>query len=245
MKRSSLVSQGSLNRIFETVNEAWKRFDFQTAIKLMERASRLNPSNASILLDLGRMHGVRYDYSAAERCFDQAVRVAPKKLEALVAAGQKSLDFGSFIMAERYFKRTLEEKNVSPMNLVKLAEVYERLRRSEEAASLVDRALQSDAACAPAMLLRARLERQAGRLEAAEKLLRTFPVNADQTLRANAAYELGGILDRQGRYDEAMTAFLEAKTFLQPNAAPHIAESKLCRPASPPKSCNAGVPLRH
>ena len=114
MKRSSLVSQGSLNRIFEAVNEAWKRFDFQTAIELMERASRLNPSNAGILLDLGRMHGVRYDYPAAERCFDQAVRVAPKKLETLVAAGQKSLDFGSFTMAERYFKRTLEEKNVSP-----------------------------------------------------------------------------------------------------------------------------------
>ena len=89
--------------------------------------------------------------------------------------------------------------------------------------------MRSDAACAPALLLRARLERQAGRLESAEKLLRTFPVNADQTLRANAAYELGGILDRQGRYDEAMTAFLEAKALLLQNAAPHIAELKLVR----------------
>ncbi|HEX3856411.1 MAG TPA: sulfotransferase, partial [Verrucomicrobiae bacterium] len=229
MKRPSLVSQGSLNRIFEAVNEAWKQFDFQTAIELMERASRLNPSNAGILLDLGRMHGVRYDYAAAERCFDQAVRVASKKIETLVAAGQKSLDFGSFAMAERYFKCALEEKNASPTNLVKLAEVYERLRRSEDAASLVDRALQSDVTCATALLLRARLDRQEGRLEAAEKLLRTFPVSTDQILRANVAYELGGIMDRQGRYDEAMTAFLAAKTLLLQSAAPHTAELKLVR----------------
>src|ERR1022692_5065460 len=102
MKRPSLVSQGSLNRIFQAVNEAWKRFDFQTAIELMERASRLNPSNAVILLDLGRMYGIRHDYTDSERCFDQAVRLAAKKSEVLVAAGQKSLDFANFIMAERY-----------------------------------------------------------------------------------------------------------------------------------------------
>ncbi len=90
-----------------------------------------------------------------------------------------------------------------------------------------DRALQSDHACAPALLLRARLERQAGRLEAAEHVLRTFPVRAEPALRASADYELGGILDRQGRYDEAMTAFLEAKALLQPLAARHAAELKI------------------
>jgi tetratricopeptide (TPR) repeat protein len=110
-----------------------------------------------------------------------------------------------------------------------LAEVYERLRRSEEAANLVDRALHLDAACAPALLLRARLDRQAGRLEAAEKLLRAFPVKVDPNLRASAAYELGGILDRMGRYDEAMTAFLGAKAFLQPIAARALAELKTLR----------------
>src|ERR1035438_2141756 len=81
MKRPSLVSQGALSRIFQAVNEAWKRRDFQAAIELMERASRLNPSNTGILLDLGHMYGLRYDYAAAEHCFDQAVRIASKKSE--------------------------------------------------------------------------------------------------------------------------------------------------------------------
>ena len=231
MKRSSLVSQGSLTRIFQAADEAWKRCDFQPAIEMMERASRLAPSNAIIWLDLGRMHGLRYDYAAAERCFEQALRVAPKKSEALVLASQHSRNFNNLSLAESYLKRALEQKDVSPTTIIKLAEIYERLRRSEDAASLVDRALHLDANCATALLLRARLDRQAGRLEAAEQLLRAFPVKVDPNLRASASYELGGILDRQGRYDEAMTAFLGAKAFLQPMAARATRRAK--NPAHP------------
>jgi tetratricopeptide (TPR) repeat protein len=229
LKRSSLVSEGSLSRIFQAAADAWKRCDFQTAIELMERASRLNPSNAGILLDLGRMHGLRYDYAAAERCFDQALRVAPKKSEALLVAGQHSRNFNNFSMAESYLKRALEQKDVSPAIFIQLAEIYERLRQTEEASDLVNHALQSNAAFAPALLMRAKLDRQAGKLEAAEKLLRAFPAKAEPSLRASAAYELGGILDRQGRYDEAMSVFLEAKALLQPQAARPIAELKTIR----------------
>jgi len=42
-------------------------------------------------------------------------------------------------------------------------------------------------------------------------------------------YELGGILDRLGRYDEAMAAFLAAKELLTPAAAPHIAGAQKVR----------------
>lgn len=228
LKRSSLISKGSLDRTFQAVNEAWKRCDFQPAIEMMERASRLNPSNTGILLNLGRLHGLRYDHAAAERCFERALRVAPNKSEVLLAAGQQSCNFGNFSMGEQYFKLALEQKD-SPAVLVQLAEIYERLRRVEEATALLDRALRSDANCAPALLLRAKMERQAGRLDAAEKLLRTFPVKADQTFRVGAAYELGGILDRQGRYDEAMTAFLAAKSMLQLQADRPAAELKVIR----------------
>ncbi|HEX4349396.1 MAG TPA: sulfotransferase [Verrucomicrobiae bacterium] len=229
LKRTSLISKGSLERTFQAVNEAWKRCDFPAAIEMLERASRLNPSNAGLLLDLGRLHGMRYDPVAAERCFERALRVAPHKSEVLVAAGRQSRDFNDFTLAERYFKLAVEQKDVSPATLAQLADLYERLRRSDEAAGLVDRALHLNPASAPALLLRAKLDRQAGRLEAAEKLLRDFPAGAEPVFRVGAAYELGGILDRQGRYDEAMTAFLEAKSLLQPQAERPAAELKIMR----------------
>lgn len=196
---------------------------------MMERASRLAPSNADILLNLGRLYGLRYDYAAAERCFERALRVAPNKSEVLVASGHHCREFNQLGRAESYLKRALEQKGIAPIALVKLGEIYERLRRTEEAASLADRALQADAVNGPALLLRARLDRQAGRLEAAEQRLRTFPTTAEPALRASAGYELGGILDRQGRYDDAMTAFLEAKTLLQPHAGRAAFELKVMR----------------
>ena len=229
LKRQALVSQGSLSRMLQAATESWKRCDFQEAIEIMERLSRLDPANFGVLLDLGGFYGKRYDYAAAERCFERAVRIAPKKAETLAMAAQKSREFRKEDMAEAYLQRAAEQKDVSPDILVKLAEIYERVRRSEEAARLVERALQSDAACAPALLLRARLEQQAGRLDAAEKLLRAFPAGAEPALRVSAGYQLGDVLDRQGRYDEAMTAFLEAKTRLKPMAERPAAELKVMR----------------
>jgi tetratricopeptide (TPR) repeat protein len=99
----------------------------------------------------------------------------------------------------------------------------------EEAEALVDRALHADAVCGPALLLRARLDRQAKRLDNAEELLRAFPVNSEPALRISAKYELGNILDRKGQYDEAMAIFLEAKALLQPQAERAAAELKVMR----------------
>jgi tetratricopeptide (TPR) repeat protein len=198
-------------------------------MEMMERASRLNPSNAVILLDLGRMCGQRYDYAAAGRWFEQAVRVSPRKTEALARAGQYCRDFRSPEMAEHYFKQAAEQADATPEMLADLAELYERLRRLDAAAALIERALRLNGSCAAALLIRARLERQAGNLEAAEKLLRAFPANAEPSVRVRAGYELGGILDRQGRHDEAMSALLESKALLQPQAERPLFELKVMR----------------
>ena len=229
LKRQALVSQGSLSRMLQAATESWKRCDFQESIEIMERLSRLDPANSSVLLDLGGFYGKRYDYAAAERCFERAVRIAPKKAETLAKAAQKCREFRKEDMAEAYLRRAAEQTDASPEILVKQAEIYERVRRSEEATRLVERALQADTTCAPAVLLRARLEQQAGRLDAAEKLLRAFPPGAEPALRVSAGYQLGDVLDRQGRYDEAMTAFLEAKTRLKPMAERPAAELKVMR----------------
>jgi len=223
LKRQSLVSQGSLARLLNSADEARKRHDFQECVEILERASRLDPANVNLLLNLGHAYGNNFEYPAAERCFEKAIRLAPNKTEALTGAGLRARDFGNHKMAAQYYRRAAEHKDVSPDALVALAEISERQRRVDEARQLIERTLHMQPNLPSALLVRARLERQAGRLTEAEQILKSFPLDADPAVRAQAHYELGAVLDRQGRYDDAMAAWLVAKELLAPDAAPHIA----------------------
>jgi tetratricopeptide (TPR) repeat protein len=229
-KRQSLVSQGTLTRLLNTAEEARNRRDFQQSIEILERASRLDPANVQILLNLGYAYGSHYDYAAAERCFERAIRLAPQKTEALAGAAFRARDFGNHKMAGHYYRLAMEQKDVLPEALVALAEICERERRLEDAAQLIERALRLKPDFFPALLVRARLERQTGQSGEAEKLLRSLLLSkAEPAIHAQGWYELGGLLDRQKCYDEAMSAILEAKALLSPNAGPHVAELKIVR----------------
>lgn len=225
MKRQRLISKGSLSRLFQEAAEAWKRQEYQQTIDLLETASRRDPANPSILLDLGRAYGLRYDYSAAERCLEKAVRVAVKKAEALAEAGRRCQEFGSDELARRYFERAAGEKGASVSVFVSLAELNERHAQLEQAVELAERALKLDATHPPARIVRARLDRLSGRLTEAEARVRDVLRDGDNDpwRRARGWYELGEILDRQARYDEAFEAFLEAKALVRPLAANHAA----------------------
>src|SRR5882672_3850245 len=168
MKRQRFVSQRSLSRMFQEAAESWKRQEYQQTIETLERAARLDPANASILLDLGRAYGLRYDYGAAERCFEKAVRVAPRKVEALAEAGGRSQEFGSYDMAKGYFQRASEESGATADVFVTLAELNERHARLPEATQFAERALKLNPTHLRARLARARLDRLSGRLVEAE-----------------------------------------------------------------------------
>ncbi len=229
MKRPQLISRGTLARLLNTADEARNRHEFQQCVEILERASRLDPANVGLLLNLGHAYGNNFDYPAAERSFEKAIRFAPHKMEALAGAGLRALNFGNHKLAGHYYQLAAEQKNATPEALVALAEISERQRQLEEARQLVERALHVKPAFPPALLVRARLERQAGRLTEAESILRAFPAGVERDVQAQAHYELGNILDRQHRYDEAMAAFQAAKALLAPAAAPHIAGAQRIR----------------
>jgi tetratricopeptide (TPR) repeat protein len=229
MKRRPLISQGSLSRLLQQAAECWRRRDYPQYFEIMERATRLDPANHRILLDLGLACGVRYDYTAAERYFDQAVRVAPNKSDALVMAGTYCRNFSRFEMARNYFEQAAAQKDASPDTFVKLAEIHERFRSLDKAGELVDRALRLEPASPLALLVRARLDRLAGRLDEAEKILRPVLARTDAeswSTRIRCWYELGTILDRQARYDEAMAAFINAKELFRPHAERYATSQK-------------------
>jgi tetratricopeptide (TPR) repeat protein len=226
MKRQQLVPQGMITRRMQESRAAWKRKDFQEAIEILESAHRLAPSNPDILIELGRLNGGRYNYEAAERWFEKALRFASRKTEMLMTISGLCKNLRNLNLAEGYLQQALKQPDATALACVKLAELYERLRRLPEAAELVERALTLDGAYPAARLVRARLVRLAGRLEGAEQELRDlltkpFP---DVWTRAQSWYELATILDRQEKYDDAMTAFLEAKALLCPKPDPRPAQ---------------------
>ena len=92
-------------------NEAWFRQEYNESIAILERASRLDPANAGLLLDIGRAYGMRYDCAAAEKYFERAAKVAAQKTEVLAVAGLQCRGFGRYEMAKHYFERAMAEPN--------------------------------------------------------------------------------------------------------------------------------------
>jgi len=221
MKRQALLPKGSLGRLIKQSAEAWERQDYQAAIDFLERAQSHDPRNPSILLDLGRAYGARYDYANAERCLELAIRAAPRQTGVIIDAGHRCQEFGKDQMAGHYFERAAESSDATADVFVTLAELHERHNQLDKATQLADRALGLDARHPSARLVRARLDRLAGKWsEAGERVRALLDGNeGDPWLRARAWYEMGAIQDRLGRYDEAMAAFLEAKALLRPASA--------------------------
>jgi tetratricopeptide (TPR) repeat protein len=224
MKRTPFTATGSLNQMIQAAEKAWAFKDYQGAIKSLQSASRLAPANTSVLLRLGSMSGLRYDYSTAERCFEKALRLTPKKNEIIKDIISHCLIFRNLDLAEHYLRHALAQPEATPQTCTQLAELYERLRRVPEAVQLVERALTSNPSYPAALLVRARLERLAGKLDEAEQTLRSFitQTNLDTWTHAQAWYELATVLDRHEKYDEAMAAFLKAKLLLLPQAPEYL-----------------------
>lgn len=229
MKRTQLVSRGTLDRLLREAEEARRRRNFQECTELLQRASRLDPANVNLLLNLGHSYGIRFLHADAEKCFERAVRLSPNRSDTLVAAGIRARDFGDHRMAAQYFERATEGPNAPIEAFVHLAEIHERLSRQDHARELIQRALHLSPNHPPALLVLARIEKDAGHLENAERILSEFPGEADVETRARALYELGAVLDRQKRFGQAMAAFVQAKDLLRPGAARLITERQLMR----------------
>jgi tetratricopeptide (TPR) repeat protein len=145
-------------------------------------------------------------------------------------AGTRCHDATAFELARQYLEQAAAQNDVSAEGLAALGWVYERLRKMPEANAVADRAIQKNPLSTAAILIKARLDHLAGRNAEAEARLRAFPTGREHlNARVRAAYDLGAILDRQGRYDEAMAAFQHAKDLQKPNAARPAAELKLTR----------------
>jgi tetratricopeptide (TPR) repeat protein len=163
---------------------------------------------------------MRYRYPEADRTLEKAVAIAPQRAEALAESGRRAQEYGHYETATRYFERASKESGASANVFVTLAELYERGHRHEDSVAQVTHALRLQGEHPGARLVQARLKRLEGAIEEAERLVRGLleSPSCDPQTKIRGWYELGTILDRQSRFDEAMAAFLEAKALQRPMA---------------------------
>lgn len=215
----------AIQRLYREAEEAWGQQDYGKSLNLIEQATRKEPFNPLLLLDLARAHGRRYDFPAAERYLEKAVQMAADRAHMLGEAGRICLEFDNPDMALSYLERACQKKGVAVGILVMLADMYLRDKRTGEAAELIARAARIDRKEPRVRLEEAALRRERGEIRDAETLYREVladPASVDP-VRVHALYDLAGMLDGEGRYDEAMAALLEVKAILRPHAGPYAA----------------------
>jgi thioredoxin-like negative regulator of GroEL len=215
----------AIQQLYREAEEAWGAQDYQRSISLIEQATHKEPFNPRPVLDLARAYGHRYDFAAAERYLEKAVQISKDRARVLGEAGQVCLQFENIEMALDYFQRAARKKGVSINVLVTLADMYIRDKRLEEAAELAGRAAQMERKDPRVLLVDGMLRRARGAIPEAASSFRELLANpqAGASERIRALYELAGILDSEGKYDEAMMALLEAKALLRPHMGPQAA----------------------
>src|SRR5882672_819748 len=187
----------AIQRLYRESEEAWAGQDYHKSISLIEQATRKEPYNPSLLLDLARAYGRRYEFAAAERYIEKAVQISTDRAHTLGEAGRICMEFDNLDMAITYLARASQKKGVSVGSLTTLADIYIRDKRLDEAAELVARAAQIDRKEPRVLLEEAVLTRLRGNVQKAESLLGELLTNtaAGVSLRTRASYELASILD--------------------------------------------------
>jgi tetratricopeptide (TPR) repeat protein len=200
-----------LTRMISEAGKFLNQGDYDQAIQILQRAHGLNPNDVEVLIDLGLAYAFSYDFQTAERYFENAILVASHKIQPLMAAGHGWLKVRNYEAAQSCFERILRQTPVPVLALFRLAEIYERSRQLDKAVEMVERVLRLEKGNDNALFMRARIHLQQGEMEAAEKLLRPIADDTRSAAHPVAWHELGVILDQQGRYDEAMAAFVKSK----------------------------------
>jgi Flp pilus assembly protein TadD len=215
-------SPPALGRLCAEAGQELSRGHYPEAIQILERAQHLDPANRQLALDLGYAHAMNYDFAAAARWFERAVELAPDPTALLLAVADRWSDVRHFDAAARAYERALELGHAPVGAFYGLAKICLRQRRLDRARDLAARAGQQHGTHEAVLLTQARVCRETGDLAGAEPVLRTLLARpgGDPEARATGLYELGTLLDRQGRYDDAMTAFIDAKAILGRHAEP-------------------------
>jgi len=203
--------------------------DLDGALSVYEQAAKQWPDDVALAVDYGAVLWKCYEYDAGKHELDRALAQPGVSADQVGGVARLFFEVGRFSDAARAMAVAAERDGADEPTLTLYASALERDGKRDAAREVVGRALKLDPASARACRLLAHMDKRDGEYDvAAERLqhhLAHYPGEDDWRLR----YELGGVLDRLGRYDEAWSALVRAKGQLAPQTAGHMQQSHLIR----------------
>lgn len=221
-------SHDRLAQINNLASEAMRRKEYEKCIELLKEASQLAPNNWNILINIAQLLISRYEFEAAEQYYEKAIIVTKDEASICALATPCFFNARQNDIAIKYLNRMLKLDPISVEVLTFLATIYEHQGGTTQTGDYVDTALRLNANYAPALLIKARLQRKDGRPEDAKESLGLITANPglDHDIRAQAWCELGKLLDSESRFEEAISAFLSGKALLLPHSAKFLSDRR-------------------
>jgi tetratricopeptide (TPR) repeat protein len=199
--RDSIKADLSLGQIHEVQG------DTQTALGYYEKARVSSPHNLPLLLHLGQVYFKLNRSTEAAAAFLEAEKLAPDNLAThfwLALIGENQRDWAQAAAHMDRVSRALSEPGI----LLRLSYYYAQGGDMSASVRTLKRLRNLDPSNPDYIYYEAVGEETAGRLKAAAQRLNEFL--AFRPKDAGAHFELGVVLDRRERFDEAVPHFLEA-----------------------------------
>lgn len=203
--------------------------DIDGALALYAEAVGHWPDDIGLAIDYGAVLWRCYELDAGQGEIDRALTQPGITPEQVCGIARLFFETGRFGEAARAMAVVAHRDGADESTLTLYASALERDGQCEAAREVAERAIVLEPGSARACRLLAHLDKREGAYDsAAQRLhdhLRRYPGAEDWRLQ----YELGGVLDRLGRYGEAWAVMLEAKRQLEPHTAGHMHQSHLIR----------------
>lgn len=206
-----------IQSIHQQAQQAVARSDFAEAEYWFRKLYTMKPADAYILASLGqalcwlrrRREGVGYLLQAA-RLLDRLASKSREPRFAMELSGQL-MYWGEIHAAERLARLAVSLAPESPVVLNNLVLCLTRVNRSSEALPISRRVCQMLPDHPGCNILLAIIESQSGNADQAlQRLTRVIERNEDPEQTARANLEMGVILDKLGRYEDAFAALTKA-----------------------------------
>lgn len=169
--------------------------------------------------EYGRAAAQSGDFDRADHIWEKVRSLDPTNADLLSKLAGEYGMVGLHAKSRALYSEAFSIDPHSPDIQVKLAWLLTRTNSVEEARPAVERCLKLDARGEQALYLLAHLDRRQERLEEAEKQFRELIDSSPRLphVRYACHSELAYVLDRTGRYEEAMAQLDHAKAFAREN----------------------------